>query len=133
MSNGQSWLEQSALSFFINDGHFDRHLRKLRQIYMSRRDCLVASLNANFKEPKISGTESGLHLVWQLPQDFPRAREIQLKAREIGVGVYALSSGAAFDFDDAPNDDILVFGYSSLDVAKIQTAVMALRQLFILK
>ncbi|VTZ25605.1 GntR family transcriptional regulator [Methylocella tundrae] len=133
MSNGQSWLEQSALSFFINDGHFDRHLRKLRQIYMSRRDCLVASLNANFKEPKISGTESGLHLVWQLPQDFPRAREIQLKAREIGVGVYALSSGAAFDFDDAPNDDILVFGYSSLDVAKIQTAVTALRQLFILK
>jgi GntR family transcriptional regulator/MocR family aminotransferase len=127
MSNGQSWLEQAALAAFINEGHFDRHLRKLRQVYKARRDSLVAALRANFENPTISGDDSGLHLVWRLPPGFPAAREIQTRAREIGIGVYALSSGAAFDFNGDVPDDALVLGYSSLDERQIGSAIAKLR------
>ncbi|WP_336488377.1 PLP-dependent aminotransferase family protein [Methylobacterium nigriterrae] len=127
MSNGQAWLEQAALAAFIEEGHFDRHLRKLRQVYKARRDCLVEALRRSFDEPELLGWESGLHLVWRLPRGFPSAREVQLMARECDVGVYALSSGAAYDFDaDAP-DDVLVFGYSSLAEPMIEAAVSKLR------
>lgn len=126
MSNGQAWLEQVALEDFLREGHFERHLRKLRLLYKARRDCLVAELRAAFDSPAISGDDSGLHFIWRLPAGFPPARSIQIAARSRGVGVYALSSGAAFNFvDDAP-DDVLVFGYSSLSEEGIQLAVRIL-------
>ncbi len=130
MSNGQSWLEQAALTDFIQEGHFERHLRKLRQIYKSRRDCLVSALERNFDRPLITGADSGLHFIWRLPGGSPSASRIQLAARDIGVGVYALQSGAAFNFDDSAADDVLVFGYSSLNEQQIEKAVGKLRTLF---
>ncbi|MDV2988045.1 UNVERIFIED_CONTAM: PLP-dependent aminotransferase family protein [Methylobacteriaceae bacterium AG10] len=129
MSNGQAWLEQAALAAFIDEGHFDRHLRRLRQLYKSRRDCLVRALRKTFDEPVILGAESGLHLVWQLPNGFPPARRMQVLARERGIGVYALSSGAAFDFDPSARDDMLVLGYSSLSETQIECAVSELKSM----
>ncbi|MDP4006588.1 PLP-dependent aminotransferase family protein [Methylobacterium sp. NEAU K] len=127
MSNGQAWLEQPALATFIEEGHFDRHLRRLRQVYKARRDCLVAALRRTFDGPVILGGESGLHLVWRLPPGLPPAKRIQVMARERGIGVYALSSGAAYDFAPGARDDMLVFGYSSLTEAQIEDAVCRLR------
>jgi GntR family transcriptional regulator/MocR family aminotransferase len=123
MSNGQSWLEQCALAEFVSEGHFDRHIRKLRQLYKSRRDALISALRKRFREPVISGQESGLHLVWRLPKGMPSALAIQTKARAAGVGVYALSSGGAFDFDGTAPDDMLMFGYASLTESSIVEAV----------
>ena len=127
MSNGQAWLEQAALGTFIEEGHFDRHLRRLRQVYKARRDCLVAALRRTFDEAIILGGESGLHLVWRFPSGFPSARTIQTEARERGIGVYALSSGAAYDFDPGAPDDTLVFGYSSVSEEQIERAVRELK------
>jgi GntR family transcriptional regulator/MocR family aminotransferase len=129
MSNGQAWLEQAALAAFIDEGHFDRHLRRLRQLYKVRRDHLVAALGRTFDGATVIGGESGLHLVWRLPLGCPPARQIQVAARERGVGVYALSSGAAFDVDPGARDDMLVFGYSSLTEAQIGEAVGKLKPL----
>ena len=98
-------------------------------MYKARRDCLVAALRNNFDAPVIEGFESGLHLVWRLPQGLPNARKIQSLARERGIGVYALSSGAAYDFDAEARDDALVFGYSSLDVVQINEAAQELRSI----
>jgi GntR family transcriptional regulator/MocR family aminotransferase len=123
MSNGQSWLEQCALAEFVSDGHFDRHIRKMRQLYKSRRDSLISTLRKKFREPVISGQDSGLHLVWRLPKGMPSALAIQMKARAAGVGVYALSSGGAFDFDGTAPDDALMFGYASLTENKIVEAI----------
>ncbi len=129
MSNGQAWLEQAALATFIDEGHFDRHLRRLRQLYKARRDHLVATLRRTFDEAMIIGGESGLHLVWRLPPGCPPARQVQVAARERGIGVYALSSGAAFDVDQGARDDMLVFGYSSLTEAQIGDAVGRLKSM----
>src|SRR5690606_7917399 len=95
MSNGHAWLEQAVLTDFIAEGHFERHLRKLRQLYKARRDRLEHELRSRFHDPKISGAECGLHFIWRLPPHFPPAQSIQLAARDVGVGVYALRSGAA--------------------------------------
>ncbi len=130
MSNGQSWLEQCALAEFLSEGHFDRHLRKLRQVYKSRRDSLVAALQKHFGSVDVSGHGSGLHLIWRLPSDLPSARSVQISARQAGIGVYSLSSGSAVDFDSTASDDRLMFGYSSLTEKQIDYAIGRLRDLF---
>lgn len=126
MSNGQSWLEQKALAEFINEGHFDRHVRKLSQIYKSRRDALIKALRNHFGDPKITGQDSGLHFVWHLPEGIGSGREIQEKARALGIGIYTLTSGAAFNFSGDVPDNIVMFGYSSLTEEEICEAISKL-------
>lgn len=129
MSNGQSWLEQAVLADFLGQGHFHRHLRRLQQVYKSRRDCLMNALTEAFECPVLSGTAGGLHLTWRLPQNSPPASTVQIKARQNGVGVYSLRSGASFDFNSSTRDDILLFGYSSIQECDIQHAVRELHQI----
>ncbi|MEQ1718056.1 MAG: PLP-dependent aminotransferase family protein [Hyphomicrobium sp.] len=129
MSNGQSWLEQAVLADFLAQGHFHRHLRRLQQVYKSRRDCLVNALTETFECPVLSGTAGGLHLTWRLPQNSPPASTVQINARQNGVGVYSLRSGASFDFNSTMRDDTLLFGYSSIQECDIARAVRELHQI----
>ncbi|SHH10561.1 PLP-dependent aminotransferase family protein [Cognatishimia maritima] len=129
MSNGQSWLEQKALAEFINEGHFDRHVRKLSQIYKARRDVLIEALKGHFGDPKITGQDSGLHFVWHLPEGIGSGQIIQEKARSIGIGIYSLASGAAFDFSGEPPGNMVMLGYSSLTESEICQAIARLSDL----
>jgi GntR family transcriptional regulator/MocR family aminotransferase len=130
MTLGQSWLEQEVLALFISEGYFDKHLQRLRVHYKGRRDCLIDALRENFGNPRLSGTESGLHLVWNLPQDAPDAVAIELRARDVGVGVYALSQAASYSFGSSAPQNALVLGYSALHERQIRTAIRRLKTLF---
>ncbi|MDJ0514187.1 MAG: PLP-dependent aminotransferase family protein [Methyloceanibacter sp.] len=128
MSQGQPWLDQAVLADFIEDGLYDRHLRRLRKTYMARRDCLTECLDYHFGAVDLTGSDSGLHVAWRLPSDAPPASEIERRARQKGVGVYALHSGGAHDFYESPRNDTLVLGYSSLPQHDIECAIERLRK-----
>lgn len=129
MNHGQAWLEQAVLTEFIESGLYDRHLRRARKLYKSRRDCLKASLVRHFGRADVTGADGGLHVVWTLPTGCPDAATIQQRARLRGVGVYALDSGAAFDFDGSASRKSLVLGYSSVHEKDIEVAVGRLDEL----
>ena len=44
MNNGQSWLEQAAMADFMTSGAYGRHLRRVRQLYLSRRNATLQAL-----------------------------------------------------------------------------------------
>jgi GntR family transcriptional regulator/MocR family aminotransferase len=48
---------------------------------------------------------------------------VERRARAAGLGLYSLSSGAAFDFNGSAADDSLMLGYSSLSEEEIDLAV----------
>ena len=127
MNNGQSWLEQSAMADFMLDGGFRRHLRRMRQTYLTRRDVLLAALQANFGEYHVRGADAGMHLTWRIPDGLPDAEEIEKRALKGGVGVYALSSGAALQFG-SHNDSrrYLVLGYAALTPREINQGISCL-------
>jgi GntR family transcriptional regulator/MocR family aminotransferase len=57
-------LEQLTLARFIEEGLFDRHIRKMRAVYLTRRNHLIACLRDAFGEAvTISGAGAGMHLV----------------------------------------------------------------------
>jgi GntR family transcriptional regulator/MocR family aminotransferase len=56
-------LYQSVLADFINEGHFARHIRRMRQIYAERRDVLVNCIREQAgRLLEVQGAEAGLHL-----------------------------------------------------------------------
>lgn len=115
MNNGQPWLDQAVLADFMNTGGYVRHLRKIRQHYLGKRDALLKALDRAFNQGITIGAEAGMHLVWRIPDHLPAAPHIIPRALACGVGVYDLSSrSAVITSGTSDADRYLMFGYSSL-------------------
>ncbi len=58
-----SHLHQAVVADFIREGHFARHLRRMRRLYAERRDALVKSIREEMGDAlEIIGAEAGMHL-----------------------------------------------------------------------
>jgi GntR family transcriptional regulator/MocR family aminotransferase len=124
-NNGCSWLDQAVLADFIKSGAYAKHLRRIQRIYKSRRDILIESLEYHFKPVEISGQQSGMHILWQLPFGWPTGREIEDRARSRGVRVYSLHREFSYRADtmNARGDTALIMGYSSLTESLIKKGI----------
>ena len=117
-------LEQQVLTDFIEQGHIDRHIRKMRSLYDLRRQALVQALKTNFGEKaKILGEKAGLHLMVRL-QTHLTDEEIIQRAARVGVGMMSaqpsyLNANCAGEF---------IFGYSELRQEQIQQGISRLAQ-----
>lgn len=125
LNYGHPWLEQMILTEFINSGQFENHLRRIRMLYMARRDYLVELLNQYFGPCRLSGQYCGLHLAWRLDANLPTATEMQHIAAKIGVGVYTLANGHAYLFHDEPELEkrIIFLGYPSVSEKQMKKAI----------
>jgi GntR family transcriptional regulator/MocR family aminotransferase len=110
---------QAALAEFIEMGHFSSTLRRARQNYAERRQCLLEALNpmlgTSGQPPRISGAEQGLHLCLRLPSQAHDQAIAQSLARQ-GLTVRALSR-YCIERKDLQG---LVIGYGYAPLAAIQ-------------
>ncbi len=66
-----AFLFQEALTDLMRDGHFVRHIRRMRSLYKARRAALVESLRVEFGDfLRIEGSEAGMHLTVTYPESF---------------------------------------------------------------
>lgn len=121
-----SWLEQATLSEFIDNGAYDRHLRKLRKKCKEKRDLLISLLKDHFgDDTSLSSIEGGLHLIWHLPENFGTADFVSnLMKQKHKTGLYTVQSGGAVVVSDVKFDkQALIFGFSSLTLEDIEDGV----------
>ncbi|MER5405211.1 PLP-dependent aminotransferase family protein [Streptomyces sp. NPDC002769] len=105
-----SALDQLTLADFLASGSYDRHVRRMRQRYRTRRDRLVAALAERAPHIEVTGIAAGLHAVLRLP---PGTERSAVKAAT-WQGV-ALDGLAEFRHPRAtmPGPDGLVVGYAT--------------------
>jgi GntR family transcriptional regulator / MocR family aminotransferase len=83
-------LEQLVLARLVEDGHYDRHLRKVRRRYRDRRDTLLEGLAGAGLAGRVEGVAAGMQAVLRLDDGVDDAAVVaQLHDR--GVEVVALS------------------------------------------
>ena len=64
VDGGRSALEQAVTAEFLSEGHFARHIKKMRNAYRSRRGALAEALAARFGlGTRIEQGAGGLHLL----------------------------------------------------------------------
>jgi len=120
-----STLFQAALAEFVGDGHFARHLRRMRQVYRERRNVLIAALTSELGDRvEILGEQAGLHLVVTLPRGFADRRLCDRAADE-GLWIMPLSES----YLGAAARPGLILGYGGTATAAIPGAVRHLRAL----
>jgi GntR family transcriptional regulator/MocR family aminotransferase len=124
LNSGHAWLDQATMAEFIRSGAYGNHLRRMRHLYSKRRDCLIEALHHHFGSVRLSGLESGLHLAWHLPDDFPDAHRLQALALQHGVGIYSVSSSTAYDYGGCNySERTLILGFSSVNEYQIRAGI----------
>ena len=120
-------FEQEVLAEFIAEGHFERHLRRMRVLYAARRGIVLDALRRAFGDRvDVIGAEAGLHVVVQLRGLAPDAvPDLIARAAVAGVGIYPL---APYYLDPSPRAG-LVLGYASLGERDLRAGVQALAEL----
>jgi GntR family transcriptional regulator/MocR family aminotransferase len=84
-------IEQAVLADFIAEGHFARHIRRMRTLYAERQEALVEAATRKLTGLlEVSPTETGLHLVGWLPEGVDDRMASQ-RAAIHGVETRALS------------------------------------------
>ncbi len=122
-------LEQRALATLIDNGAYERHVRRVRRENERRRTALLDAIARYLTaDAHVVGTAAGLHMVVWLStvrqQDEPA---LVAAARKRGVGVYPVSplfAGPATR--TRPRQAGLILGYASLTVDQIWQGVRTL-------
>lgn len=115
-------LYQRALTDFIRDGGFARHIRKMRSLYAERRERMIAALEHRLGDVvKIASAAAGLHLVVRLPRGIDD-KAIAEQATAAGIACVALSVCCL----DSPQPGGLVLGYGGVTAERIDEAARKL-------
>ena len=126
-SSTVSRFEQQTLCRFMEEGHFARHLNRLRSACRARRDALLEALYAAFGRDGVAvrGSHTGLHLLAAVHNGMTE-RELVEAAARAGVHVNGLSAYYMEHPEDCPPATV-VLGYSDMDERALRAAVDALR------
>ena len=85
-------LYQLALAEFIREGHFARHLRRMRGVYLKRRDALLSGLEQHCGDTLcVHNADAGLHVAVMLAAGIDDAGIVQ-RMRALGLVATALST-----------------------------------------
>ncbi|MBX7221771.1 MAG: PLP-dependent aminotransferase family protein [Blastocatellia bacterium] len=103
-------LEQAVLTDFINEGHFSRHIRRMRALYAERQEAVIEAVRAYASGLiEVRPTEAGMHMVGWLP-DHLTDREASQKAAQAGVTATPLSAYTI----DLQRKNGLLLGFSAV-------------------
>jgi GntR family transcriptional regulator / MocR family aminotransferase len=116
-------IDQRAFAEFLATGEHDRHLRRMRTHYRTRRDLLVAALADELPEATVEGIAAGLHATVRLPDgDDERAILEEAGHRRIALETMGGYRGAA---GGAPT---LLLGYGQIAEPSIRPGIRALAE-----
>lgn len=115
-------LEQAVLAEFLADGHYARHVRRMRVLYEERRDVVLAAApNLLGDRLSLTGGDAGMHLVGLLPPGVSDV-EVSERAREHGVTAPPLSRYAVRPLAR----DGLLLGYAGFSPRVLRAALRRL-------
>ena len=112
---------QAVLADFIAGGHFAAHLRRMRALYASRRDALLAAFARHAPHAALGGTGCGMHATLELPAGVADTDEA-VRAARTGIRVQPLSRYSA----GPGRSNGFLIGYAALSERRIGPAVARL-------
>jgi GntR family transcriptional regulator/MocR family aminotransferase len=115
-------IEQAILADFILDGHFERHVRRMRRLYRERQETLVDAVGRYLGPAlEVRSADAGMHLVGWLPEGVADGA-VSARAAAHDVDAMPLSFFAL----GSPARGGLVLGYANVPPIEIRAAAQRL-------
>jgi len=122
---GSSLVSQKTMSDFITEGHFYRHLRRIRTVHAERRDIMVKAIrDALGHILTVQIPEAGLYALGLL-KDGLNDVDIAKKAAKAGISLIALSPY----YQCNPAKSGLIFGFAGFPGQSIQKGIRRLSKI----
>ena len=118
-----SRIDQRILYDFMQGGHFERHLNRMRKLYKGKHDRFLTELQSFGDRIGILGENAGLHLVilWKEKE----AEEIIKKGEEAMVKLYPLTGN--YIGQEKKYENMVIAGYGGLKEEEIVKGIQILK------
>lgn len=115
-------FEQFTLAHFISQGHFEKHINRMRNFYHHKRDVLLTTMKKSplWNYITISEEDAGLHFL--MKADTPLSdEEFCLRASEQGIHITSLSQ--YYQTPPVNSQGVFLINYSSVPEDRMKEAV----------
>ena len=118
---------QPALAEFIDQGHYARHIKRMRNVYAEKRRHLKYCLEKYLGEEQVhSSSPAGLHLlVWLKNLDVKNIDQFLELGLANDLGLYPVNHL----YDKPPKNIGLVMGYTPLDLKQIEQGIVRFKKI----
>lgn len=111
---GFSITPQMVVNDFITEGHFSRHLKKMRDLYAHRREITSQALIDVFENTlQIGSHKNGMHFVAGIDKKYSDV-EISQTFNKLGYSIYPISP-----WSDDPKYNGLLIGFTNVTSKKV--------------
>lgn len=125
-SSAVSVLDQNILTAFITEGHYERHLNRMRKLYGEKRTVLLNKLKGLGESIEINGENAGHHVAIRLKGDLSETEMTRLAAQK-GVRVYPISKYFVCGVPKKFQSTVLI-GYAGLSKEEISEGIELLKE-----
>ena len=120
-NGGSPELTQSIVTAFITEGHFARHIQRMRKLYAERRDLTADAFEAVLgRAMRVTSPPGGMHLILR-PGSSQSDRELVAGMRAEGLYAEALSDWMI----EGENSPALLLNFTNIDTRKTAEALAA--------
>lgn len=127
VDGGLSGPQQVAMGLFMKEGEYNRHLRRMRKLYKTRKESLDQLMQQSFPDFPLVPSEGGMHSVYLLNELFCD-QNICEKANDSGLGIRALSAYQR-PIGNRSVKSGLILGYAGTSVEEMPAGVQLLQQI----
>jgi GntR family transcriptional regulator/MocR family aminotransferase len=117
-----SRIDQTVLEQFLKEGHFERHLNKMRGIYRTKHEVLLRELKKFPDKVRLSGESAGLHILLEFPGTTSE-EELTFLAEQKGVKVYPFHN---YYIGKRKREPKILLGFARLTEEEIRKGVALL-------
>ena len=120
-------IEQYTLAKFLEDGHFDSHVNRMRVYYRNRRDKVLEWVEKSKlrKHCRVLGADAGLHFLLELKTE-KSDHLLGVQAEKLGI---RLSFVSEYQKNDRKDTHTLVINYPGVDLEYLEPAFKVLESL----
>ncbi len=121
-----SRIDQTVLGGFLKEGHFERHLNRMRAIYKGKVTGLLSELKIFGDDVIISGASAGLHVLITFVK-MTKDKEFLNKLSERGVRIYPISG---YYIEGAPKQEHYILGFARMSDEEIREGVRIMKDVY---
>lgn len=126
-----SRLDQNALQLFMEQGFWDRHVKKMRNIYKKKHDLLISSINSILGDKvEIIGKDAGLHILLKVKNGM---KESELIAAAYKENIAISPTSLYWSNKEKIKETLIFIGFAGINIIDIPKSIDGLKRAFITK
>ena len=123
-----SKADQKIVELFLRNGHYERHLNRMRRLYKSKHDWILRWVKEEMSEIcSCFGEHAGIHLLLRFHNGISEDEVVE-RAKSAGIRVYGLSE--FFVQEKKESEAVVLIGYATLTEEEIKEALQILSRIW---